>query len=72
MREFYFDFTNKAITTNEAHKANEISNALGATNNAIMPDNAPKADEAIIIRNIPISLKKKSAIFAEVKEYFGF
>ncbi len=37
-----------------------------------MPDNAAEAWEAIIIGNILISLTKVSAIFAEVKEYFGF
>ncbi len=51
----------------EAHKANEISANIGAADNAIMPDNAAKAQEAIIIGNIPISLTKVFAIFAEVK-----
>jgi hypothetical protein len=66
------DKTNKAVAANEAHKANEISNAVGAADNVIMLDDAPKAQEAIIIRNKVISITKFSAIFAEVKEYFGF
>ncbi len=57
---------------NETHKANEICNAVGAANNAIMPDNAAEAQEAIIIGNILISITNFFAIFVEVAEYFGF
>ena len=62
----------KANVADEDHKANEVNNAVGTVNNAIMPDDATKAREAIIIGNILISLTKFSTIFTEAKEYVWF